>query len=73
MKPPIRTYGKLRYFSLVNSMLLGNISVNIIGDFITKVFFTHRSLTLSDGLLTLLRHLDVTYGTVSLAVICIIT
>ncbi len=73
MKPDIRTYGKLRYFSLINSMLLGNIFVNFIGDFITKIFFAHRSLTLSDGLLTLLRHLDITYGTISLAVICIIT
>ena len=73
MEPDIRAYGKLRYFSLINSMLLGNIFVNFIGDFITKIFFTHRSLTLSDGLLTLLRHLDITYGIISLAVICIIT
>ena len=36
MKPDIRTFGKFRYFFLVNGMLLGNMSANFIGDFMEK-------------------------------------
>jgi adenylate cyclase len=73
MKSDIRTYGKFRYFSLVNSMLMGNISANIMGDFVSKFFFAHRSFDASEGLLSLLRHLDITYGMICVVVILIIT
>jgi len=73
MKSDIQTFGKFRYFFLVNGMLLGNISANLIGDFITNIFLAHRSLDASEGLLSLLRHLDIAYGIICMGVIFIIT
>jgi len=73
MNSDIRTFGKFRYFFLVNGMLLGNIAANLIGDFITKIFFVHRNLDTPAGLLSLLRHLDIVYGIICLVVIFIIT
>jgi len=73
MKPDIRTFGKFRYFLLVNGMLLGNMGANIIGDVITHIFLAHRSLDASEGLLTLIRHLDISYAIVCALFILIIT
>lgn len=73
MKPDIRTFGKFRYFFLVNGMLLGNMSANFIGGFITNIFFAHRSLDASEGLISMLRHLDIAYGIFCMVVISIIT
>ena len=73
MKSDIRTFGKFRYFFMVNVMLLGNIAANLVGDFITKIFFVHRNLDTPAGLLSLLRHLDIAYGIICILVISIIT
>ena len=73
MKPDIRTFRKFRYFFLVNGMLLGNISANIIGDLISKILFVHRNFDASAELLSLLRYLDIAYGIICMVVISIIT
>ena len=73
MEAHIHTFGRFRYFLLVNGMLLCNISANFIGDFIANIFFAHRSFDASDGLLSLLRHLDIVYGIFCMAVILTVT
>ena len=73
MKPELPTFGNFRYFFLINVMLLGNMAANLIGNFITNIFFAHRSLDAPEILLSLLHHLDIAYGIICMAIIFIIT
>ena len=63
--------GSIRYFFIINGMLLGNMAVNLAADFIADVFFINRNFDVSEGVTAILTQMDASYGIICTVVILV--